>query len=74
MNKNMHKDNPCKRDCAKRSPTCHAECKEYLEFHEERKKELTEKDKQREFENNYREHVKARSARLYKIRRYGGSK
>ncbi len=27
--------NPCKRDCPRRSPTCHSECKEYLEFRAE---------------------------------------
>ena len=25
-------DNPCKRDCPKRSPTCHAVCPEYAEY------------------------------------------
>lgn len=26
------KENPCKKDCPRRSPTCHATCKEYKEF------------------------------------------
>ena len=33
------KENPCKPDCEKRSATCHAKCKKYLEFHESRKSE-----------------------------------
>lgn len=26
--------NPCKRNCPNRSPTCHAECEDYLAFNE----------------------------------------
>ncbi len=30
---------PCVKDCPRRSPTCHTECPEYLEFDAENKKE-----------------------------------
>lgn len=69
MNKFMHKDNPCKRDCAERSPTCHAKCERYLEWVESRKPELEAKAAKQTAENNYIGYVKARDARFKK--RYG---
>ena len=35
--------NPCTKDCAERSATCHSKCKPYLEFYAENR----EKDKAR---------------------------
>jgi hypothetical protein len=32
MKKLEYVPNPCKRDCPKRSPTCHSECKDYKDF------------------------------------------
>ena len=32
-------DNPCKRDCPKRSPTCHSTCKDYAGYKEKLDKE-----------------------------------
>ena len=32
-------DNPCKRDCPKRSPTCHGSCPEYADYRESLDKE-----------------------------------
>lgn len=74
MNKNVHIQNPCKRDCAERSPTCHAECEKYFKWREAREAEQAEKDKKRIAENNYHDHVKARGVRIYRKRRYGGTK
>lgn len=36
-------NNPCRKDCPKRSPTCHCECSDYLEFFEERQRENRER-------------------------------
>lgn len=43
--------NPCTKNCPGRSPTCHCECEEYLEFFEERIR--MNKEKQRLNEINY---------------------
>lgn len=32
-------DNPCKRDCPKRSPTCHGSCPDYADYKERLNKE-----------------------------------
>ena len=69
MNKNMHKENPCKRDCPERSPTCHAECEKYLTWVESRQPELKAKAQQQIAEGNYIDHVNARNERLRKSRR-----
>lgn len=74
MNEKTHIKNPCTRDCPERSPTCHAKCEKHLEWLEARKAEQAEKDKKRIAENNYFDHLRARSSRLVKIRRYGGTK
>lgn len=37
--------NPCSKNCPGRSPTCHCECKDYLDFFEERQR--INKEKQR---------------------------
>ena len=39
--------NPCGLGCEKRSPTCHATCEKYLEWHERRMKINAERLKQR---------------------------
>ena len=31
--------NPCEKDCPKRSPTCHAKCKEYIDWQQNHLKE-----------------------------------
>ena len=36
-------NNPCTKDCPRRSPTCHCECKEYQAFFEARQRELEER-------------------------------
>lgn len=74
MDKKTHKKNPCKRDCPERSPTCHAECERYFKWREACKAEQAEKDKKRIAENNYYDHVRERGTRVYKIRKYGGTK
>lgn len=35
--------NPCSKNCPGRSPTCHIECEEYLEFFAQRQKENDER-------------------------------
>lgn len=70
MYKNMHIDNPCKRDCAERSPYCHAECKKYLDWVKSREPELKAKEAKRISDSNYCEYVRARGARFGK--KYGG--
>jgi hypothetical protein len=32
-------ENPCKKDCPRRSPTCHGKCEKYLDFSRERQAE-----------------------------------
>lgn len=32
-------DNPCRRDCPRRSPTCHASCPDYADYKEKLNKE-----------------------------------
>lgn len=51
------KNNPCKKDCPNRSGTCHAECKEYLEWQEERKAFVKEVNKKRALESGFMEHI-----------------
>ena len=41
-------DNPCKRDCPKRSPTCHVSCPEYAEYKAKREKENESVQKKRD--------------------------
>lgn len=41
----MVNENPCKRGCTKRGPTCHAGCKEYTSWQQNHFKEL---ERQRE--------------------------
>lgn len=36
---------PCDKHCPRRSATCHAECKEYNDFRNQRNKELEERNK-----------------------------
>lgn len=43
-------DNPCKRDCPKRSPTCHIDCPEYAKFRVNKDKENESIQKQRDAE------------------------
>lgn len=43
--------NPCKRDCPKRSATCHAVCKEYIEYAEAKEEERVERWKQKQIDN-----------------------
>lgn len=43
--------NPCKRDCPKRSITCHSECKEYIEFAEAMEIERNERWKKKQVDN-----------------------
>ena len=66
MNKNMYIQNPCKRECAERSPTCHAECERYLAWCESRKPELKERAKKQIADGHYLEHVNARNERMRK--------
>lgn len=69
MNKFMHKDIPCKRECPERSPTCHGKCERYLEWVESRKPELEAKAAIKAAEDNYIAHCKERDARFKK--KYG---
>ena len=41
-------DNPCKRDCPKRSPTCHGSCPDYADYKERLNKENAERQKIRD--------------------------
>lgn len=43
-------DNPCKRDCPKRSPTCHIACPNYAEYKAKRDKENEALQKKRDAE------------------------
>ena len=69
MNKNMHTENPCKRDCAERSPTCHAHCEKYRGWVESRKPELKARAQRQTAESHYLDYVNARNERLRKVRR-----
>ena len=53
-------DNPCKRDCPKRSPTCHINCLEYAEYKVKREKENESIQKQRDAERRMKEAEVAR--------------
>ncbi len=64
MNNNLHIQSPCKRDCAERSPVCHAECKKYLEWLESRKPELEAREAKRKAEDVYYSHVREKNNRL----------
>lgn len=46
-------DNPCKRDCPKRSPTCHINCPEYAEYKVKRDKENESIQKKRDAERRF---------------------
>lgn len=39
------KDNPCEKDCAERSSTCHSTCELYLKYHERKLAESEERAK-----------------------------
>lgn len=69
MNKNVHIQNPCKRDCPERSPTCHAHCEKYLTWVESRQPELKARAQRQTAESHYLDHVTARNDRLRKFRR-----
>lgn len=40
--------NPCAKDCPKRTAECHATCKEYNDFRNERNKELIRRNREQE--------------------------
>lgn len=61
--------NPCKRDCAERSPTCHAECEKYRTWVESRQPELKARAQRQTAESHYLDYVNARNERLRKFRR-----
>lgn len=69
MGNKTHIPNPCTRDCAERSPTCHAECEKYRTWVESRQPELKAKAQQQIAEGYYIDHVNARNERLRKFRR-----
>lgn len=35
----VHKDNPCKKDCAGRSATCHSTCEKYAKYYQGRREQ-----------------------------------
>ena len=48
------KDNPCKRDCPKRTATCHATCPEYKKYAAKKKREREARQAIKEQENMVR--------------------
>lgn len=50
------KSNPCKKDCPKRSATCHSTCKEYLEFFENNREENEKIKKENYIKNSLDEY------------------
>lgn len=53
------KENPCKPDCQLRTATCHATCKEYLEFHEDNAIQREEIHRKKKINGYIRDAVRA---------------